>query len=185
MKIIVCPGMHSPRLTDTFIAGLDRPEQTFVIFPSDRLPVYSPHHILEFLQPHLSQGLPLLWIGFSAGVVGAIAAATQWQTQGGITRSLIAIDGWGVPLYGNFPIYRLSHDYFTHWSSALLGRGSESFYADPPVEHLDLWRSPNTIAGYWIASPSDPSDMNRDSLSTCSSTTAAAFVATLIDRYTD
>ena len=56
-------------------------------------------------------------------------------------KALIAFDGWGVPLVGNFPIYRISHDQFTHWSSELLGKGDKSFYADPPVEHLDLWRS--------------------------------------------
>jgi len=44
----------------------------------------------------------------------------------------------GVPLVGNFPIHRLSHDYFTHWSSAVLGSGNDSFYADPPVEHLEM-----------------------------------------------
>ncbi|MGB3188280.1 MAG: hypothetical protein WBB43_02490, partial [Limnoraphis sp.] len=65
-------------------------------------------------------------------------------------KALIALDGWGVPLGGNFPIYRISHDRFTHWSSALLGGGVESFYADPPVEHLDLWSSPQTARGWWL-----------------------------------
>jgi hypothetical protein len=31
-----------------------------------------------------------------------------------------------------------------------LGGGNESFYADPGVEHLDLWRSPQTASGWWL-----------------------------------
>lgn len=65
-------------------------------------------------------------------------------------KALIAVDGWGVPLSGNFPIHRLSHDYFTHWSSALLGSGDDSFYSDPAVEHLAIWRSPHTCQGWWV-----------------------------------
>jgi hypothetical protein len=88
---------------------------------------------------------PILIISFSAGVVGAIAAASIWQSIGGTIRAFIALDGWGVPLYGNFPIHRLSHDAFTHYTSSLLGSGEDSFYADPSVAHETLWRSPHPI----------------------------------------
>lgn len=91
-------------------------------------------------------------IAFSAGVAGAIPALNLWQLQGGKVAGLLAIDGWGVPAVGNFPIYRLSHDYFTHWSSALLGTGEVNFYADPPVEHLEIWRSPHTCLGWQVNS---------------------------------
>ncbi|MBW4541633.1 MAG: hypothetical protein KME43_21175 [Myxacorys chilensis ATA2-1-KO14] len=172
MKIVICPGMHSSELTEKFVASLDRPEEEFLIFPSDRSPVYSPKHVLEFLQSRTPRSTPLIFIGFSAGVVGAIAAAHQWHTQGGIIRSLIAIDGWSVPLFGNFPIHRLSHDYFTHWSSALLGSGTDSFYADPPVEHLDLWQSPQTVTGHRVSSSKYPARL-----------TATTFLTTLLDNY--
>ncbi|MEA5420258.1 hypothetical protein VB712_13590 [Spirulina sp. CCNP1310] len=94
---------------------------------------------------------PVTVIGFSAGVVGAIAAARLWEKQGGKITRLVAIDGWGVPLGGNFPIHRLSHDAFTHWSSGLLGAGSGGFYADPGVEHLQLWQAPETVWGWSMA----------------------------------
>jgi hypothetical protein len=95
--------------------------------------------------------IPLTFIGFSAGVVGAMGAAVAWELLGGKVQALFALDGWGVPTIGTFPIHRLSHDYFTHWSSALLGAGQDSFYADPGVAHLDLWRSPQAIQGYWVS----------------------------------
>ena len=95
----------------------------------------------------------LFFIAFSAGVVGGIGAALAWQLTGGKVRGFVAIDGWGMPLAGNFPIYRLSHDYFTHWSSAALGGGGAGFYADPPQEHLTLWRSPQNVRGWRQISP--------------------------------
>lgn len=110
-------------------------------------------------------------ICFSAGVVGGIGAAWAWQQSGGKIKALIALDGWGVPLYGNFPIHRLSRDRFTHWSSQLLGAGADSFYADPPVEHLDLWRSPHTAQGWWVR----PERQQR--------LTAAMFLNLLLELY--
>jgi hypothetical protein len=114
---------------------------------------------------------PLLFISFSAGVVGAIAAAQMWQGLGGQVRAFLALDGWGVPLWGSFPIHRVSHDAFTHWSSALLGGGSESFYADPAVSHLDLWRAPQTARGWQIQNTGK------------TATTAAEFVGCLLRWY--
>lgn len=100
-----------------------------------------------------------------------MAAARSWQQSGGTIKALIALDGWGVPLYGDFPIHRLSHDHFTHWSSKLLGAGLDGFYADPPVEHLELWRSPQTTQGWW------------EQKSQLQQITAVAFLALLLQRY--
>ena len=84
--------------------------------------------------------------------MGAWGAALGLSLRQIKVKALIAIDGWGVALWGNFPIYRLSHDYFTHWSSLALGGGDKNFYADPPVGHLDLWRSPQTTRGWQVNS---------------------------------
>ena len=113
---------------------------------------------------------PVVVIGFSAGVVGAAGAAAVWnQTRaeqsvqsplpiGGKVARLIAVDGWGVPVLG-VPVTRISHDRFTHMSSLLLGAGDVNFYADPPVAHLDLWRSPEAAQGWqvdrWALPPGD------------------------------
>lgn len=158
--IAICPGIHAPPLTEAFLAGLQRQAASdrifngtdeILIFPAADSPPYSAPHILAFLQRHLApEEKPLIFISFSAGVAGAIGAAWAWQLLGGKVEAFIGADGWGVPLCGNFPIYRLSHDYFTHWSSALLGGGEESFYADPAIEHLDLWGKPDTCKGWWV-----------------------------------
>jgi hypothetical protein len=197
MVVVICPGVHEPGLTLDFLQGLQAGAGVDVsgwwVFPADRYPAYSGWHVMQFLQDRLDaanlvglqqaglQRPAIAWIGFSAGVVGAIAAAHGWQALGGRVSSLIALDGWGVPLVGNFPIYRLSHDYFTHWSSALLGAGQDSFYAEPGVEHLDLWRSPQTVRGYSI---SPNCSMSPNWLSPNSSsqtpTTAAQFIAAKI-----
>jgi len=101
--------------------------RNILIFPTQDYLALAAFQILQFcaiaLIPKTS---PLVFISFSAGVVGAIGAAWGWQLLGGVW-AFIAIDGWGVAAFGNFPIYRLSHDYFTHWSSALLGSGEDSF----------------------------------------------------------
>lgn len=185
-SIIICPGIHDPKLTQHFLAELDsdktEPPATsypsILIFPTQDYPAYSSVHILAFLQRCLrSKTLPVIFISFSAGVVGALGAAISWQLLGGKVKAFMAFDGWGVPLSGNFPIHRLSHDYFTHWSSALVGAGEESFYADPAVEHLDLWRSPNTCQGWLV----HPATANRPEQRTF--TTAAQVVKQLLQRY--
>jgi hypothetical protein len=168
MKIFICPGMHPVALTQCFVEAIDaelKQPPDWTIFPGDRLPVYSPHHVLSYLPSD-----PTLMIGFSAGVVGAIAAAKLHQRHGHSILGLIAIDGWGVPLAADFPIYRVSHDYFTHQTSALLGAGLDSFYADPGVDHLTLWRSPQQVSGYHLSTP----------ISTATFT-AARFMAHLIN----
>jgi pimeloyl-ACP methyl ester carboxylesterase len=95
---------------------------------------------------------PLFLMGFSAGVVGAVTAAKQWQKPRGNIQGLMAIDGWGVPLWADFPCYRLSPDCYNHWLHQGLGQCQSSFYADPPCSHLDLLRSPQTRYG-WCSYP--------------------------------
>jgi hypothetical protein len=130
----------------------------------------------QWVRDRLSLEEPTIWLAFSAGVVGAIGAAWGWQLASGKVLAFIALDGWGVPLFGNFPIHRLSHDRFTHWSSALLGAGADSFYADPAVEHLDLWRSPSTAWGWHISS-----DIGRSLKPT--RIAAAVFITQLLHDY--
>lgn len=178
MPLIICPGVHDRQLTDQFLEQCHLPPtEQILVFPAHQQPAYSPFHILQFLQAHLSPtpDKPLIFISFSAGVVGAIAAAWTWQQLGGNIKAFIALDGWGVPLWGNFPIHRLSHDYFTHWSSALLGTGHESFYADPPVDHLQLWGEATTTRGYQVIA--------NNFLVPRKSTTAAEFIIHLYWRY--
>ncbi len=159
MNLIICPGIHSPQLTQSFIQDLqsDRPlSDRFFIFPTEVYPAYWTPDIYKWLkQSHRypANSSALTFIAFSAGVVGGLGAAIAWQMQGGKIKAFIALDGWGVPLVADFPIYRLSHDFFTHWSSAILGRGNSSFYCDPPVEHLTLWRSPKQCWGWQVINP--------------------------------
>lgn len=173
MTYLICPGIHDKKFTDSFLQVLTQQGVNFqdlLVLPVDSYPSFSAFHIVDFLQQQF-QHHPfdeLTFISFSAGVVGAIGAAWMWQKQGKPVRAFIAFDGWGVPLWGEFSIYRLSHDEFTHWSSILLGGGDESFYADPPVEHLDLWQSPHKATGWHIFKTGR------------SRTTAAAFLAGLL-----
>jgi hypothetical protein len=164
MSIVLCPGIHDPALTQSFLAGLTRqlqPAQAFrtepLIVPTPTYPAFSSLHILGWLRDSLTpqssdSHSALVIIGFSAGVVGAIGAAWGWQAIGGQVKALIALDGWGVPLAGRFALHRFSHDYFTHWSSEVLGQSTgDSFYADPAIAHLDLWRSPETAIGWQLS----------------------------------
>jgi hypothetical protein len=160
MSVVICPGIHSPYITESFIKNIqtdiEQIKSDWLIFPTQDYPSYSPMAIYQWLEKYYfspSQAPALLFITFSAGVVGGIGAALTWHMRGGKVKAFLAFDGWGVPLVAGFPRYRLSHDYFTHWSSALLGTGAESFYAEPEVEHLDLWRSPHTSLGWWIKRP--------------------------------
>jgi hypothetical protein len=174
-------------LTQDFLDGFhynetgkldSRWREKVLIFPAQNYLAFSAVHILEFLQRQTGLlEMPLVFISFSAGVAGAIGAALGWQLLGGKVKAFIAFDGWGVPLSGNFPIHRVSHDYFTHWSSALLGSGDDSFYADPPIEHLDLWRSPNTCQGWWVHPATEDKPEQR------TFTTAAQFVSQLLQIY--
>ena len=185
--LVICPGIHDPQLTQNFLEKLrccdtdnasNHWSENVLIFPAHDYPAYSAVHILEFLQdyPNLVK-IPLVFISFSAGVVGAIGAAWGWQRLGGEVKAFIGFDGWGVPLYGTFPIHRVSHDYFTHWSSALLGAGEDRFYAEPATAHLDLWGKPDTCKGWWIRPATTSKSEQRVY------TTAAQFVTQLLQLY--
>ena len=185
ISIIICPGIHEPALTENFISGgletyFQSKENSVNILsvPNDGFSPLSGFYILEVLSDRLRHQLksPVVFISFSAGVVGAIAAAYSWQMLGGYVKGFIAIDGWGVPLWGSFPIHRMSHDYDTHWSSKILGSGQDNFYADPAVEHLSMWRSPQTIQGRWVDSYNEVSPLK-------SRLTAAEFLQILLNRY--
>ncbi|WP_392532865.1 hypothetical protein [Nostoc sp. C117] len=187
MSIIVCPGIHEPELTESFkVVLLDIVSNSpiapnsanILIYPGKDVLVLSALHILEFLRDRLSNSLesPIIFISFSAGVVGAIGAAHLWQLLGGRVKAFIAIDGWGVALQGNFPIHRMSHDYFTHWSSSLLGSGQNNFYAEPAVDHLSIWRSPQIVQGRWV-------DSSFGIFPPGGYLTAAEFLRMLLKRY--
>ncbi|NJK55453.1 MAG: hypothetical protein HC939_05420 [Pleurocapsa sp. SU_5_0] len=152
--LIICPGIHTPELTEQFIQGIqDTVKQDYLILPTEYLP-YSAIAVTQWLnQQSLSKSESLSFISFSAGVVGSFGAAWGWQLEGGQISNFIAVDGWGMPLIANFPFHRVSHDYFTHWSSSILGAGQQGFYADPGVEHLELWRSPKISYGWRIIAP--------------------------------
>ena len=158
MKVIICPGIHQTRLTDRFLESLlfDNSnslmlseKEKYLIFSTESFPAYSPLHIYQWLDKPEIVAEELFFICFSAGVVGGMGAALALRWKQVKIKGFVAVDGWGVPLLGDFPIYRFSHDYFTHWSSALLGTGKEAFYCDPPVPHLTLWERPETCTG-WI-----------------------------------
>lgn len=162
MKVIICPGIHETQLTDRFLNSIFRFESEFLldkksdllVFPTAKDRAYSPVDIYQWLSSSTTL-VDVLFICFSAGVVGGFGAATALQLQGVTIKAFVAIDGWGVPLLADFPIYRLSHDYFTHWSSALLGAGKENFYCDPPVPHLTLWESPEAGKGWIVTEGKD------------------------------
>ena len=196
MHIVVVPGFHSSSLTHAFLQSMHPLLDKAWVVDSNRVPTYSPHHVLTLLHAEWEQleagrsnardhCQTVLFIGFSAGVVGSIGAARQWQAQGRQVRALIAFDGWGVPLYGNFPIHRVSHDSWTHWSSGGWGDTQASFYADPPVNHLDLWRSPHMASGIRTDAKQFPSSFDSSSLKHDSqpSETAASFVRSLLEYY--
>ncbi|MEH2252484.1 hypothetical protein [Nostoc sp.] len=196
MSIIICPGIHESNLTESFKVGLldmvfngaiAYNSANILIYPGKDVLVLSAFHILQFLRDRPSDQLksPLIFISFSAGVVGAIGAACMWQLLDGHVKAFIAIDGWGVPLQGNFPIHRISHDYFTHWSSCLLGSGQNNFYAHPAVDHLSMWRCLatsrsasvlQTIQGCWVDSSIGISPPKGR-------LTAAEFLLMLLKRY--
>ncbi len=172
MTIIICSGIHKPDLTLEFIDGMRRAGAGLTdraIVPIDYNPPLFPPAFFFYLKRHHSLLTPLTIISFSAGVPGAVAGANLWRASGGKIKALIAFDGWGVPLFGDFPLYRVSHDYFTHYTSLISGGGGINFYAEPAISHLDLWRFPDRSRG-WKVTPSGKSYTN-----------AAVFLARLLE----
>ena len=175
VALVLCPGYHPPAFTAAFAQGLGLEPQGWLASPAPQLPPYSGAALCEFLRDRLGpppQAPPLFLIAFSAGVVGAMTGRWLWQRQGGRVVALAALDGWGVPDLGLGPLHRLSHDWLTHWSSALLGPGGVSFWAAPAVAHADLWRSPQTVTGWCQERPGWRSP-----------TTAAAFLRDRVTQY--
>ncbi len=182
MSIIICPGFHLPELTQCLLqelllvadSSLNLLENTHI--PAQSYTALSAMHIIQDLMETYGQPVeaaPITFISFSAGVIGAIGAAWGWELLGGRVKALIAIDGWGVPLGGDFLIYRLSHDYFTYKTSINLSPQGDSFYADPAVDHLQMWRSPSTVMG-WAVSQVNPQVRSY--------TNAAEFILMLLKR---
>lgn len=176
--VIVCPGFHPQAWTDAFLQSVAFPESVSVwIFPKHLYPACSGIHLLNWMlelsRQQQLQHAPIL-LGFSAGAVATVQAAWAWQQLGEKVAAIIALDGWGVPLPSDIPGYRLSHDFFTHWSSALLGEGCDRFYASPDVTHADLWQVPQQVQGWQVNS----NDNHKTRI------TAAQFIQALVTRHT-
>ena len=148
MQLLICPGWHRPELTQRFVQAL------LTVAAPEKLWQLPPYPSLEGLSWLLHQAnaprqqQPLTVIGFSAGVVAAYPLLLGWHQRGG-DGSLIAVDGWGMPLVGLPSVYRLSHDLWTHRTSYFPSpaEGQGDFYAQPPVSHLDFWASPQQATG--------------------------------------
>jgi hypothetical protein len=161
--------MHEPVLTQQFLqalaslpafhgaSGLLQSQCT--ILPGGLSALDLPF-LLAHLQAQAESTEPWGIIAFSAGVVGIAGALALWLGLNSGTRwpraalslqSVVAIDGWGVPLWGlPCPFYRLSHDACTDGSSLALGLGKRHFYAMPAVTHQALWGSPQTAWGWQV-----------------------------------
>jgi len=157
LNLIICAGIHPLTWTDDFVANLNHSEinlkpENLLIFPTDLFRAYDGQKIFQFIQesyPQPNFSPPFIIIGFSAGVVGALIASRLWQRHGGKVLALIALDGWGVPLIADFPIFTLCHDYFTHLTLIKFNSQVDSFYAEPSVSHEHIWRSPLQTIGWW------------------------------------
>ncbi|EDX84670.1 hypothetical protein S7335_2367 [Synechococcus sp. PCC 7335] len=145
LPVVVCPGFNQAELTEGLVRSLPQFTRPYVV-PS--LPIL-PFDIYQWLSDTFGNPAtqpPLIGIGFSAGVVGLAGAFLLWQQAGGKVAQLFAIDGWGVPVLG-LNVIRISHDRFTHLTTLLIGAGELNFYADPGVDHLSLWGSPDQAMG--------------------------------------
>jgi hypothetical protein len=176
--VILCPGLRGAEDAPGFWQAIqahrssnENAQPSVIILPRD-CPVYSPKHVYHSIEPDLKAGLQRwIWIAYSAGVVGALGAARRWHEQFPV-HAFIALDGWGVPLAAPFPVYHLSHDWLTHLGVTFTNRLAGTFYAEPAVSHLELWRSPQMVTGWESYTQGDRHF-----------TTAAAFVAQLIDSF--
>ncbi len=171
LNLVICPGYHGVALTESLISALNQALRAQVrnslsdwlihLLPDDldALGLARADHSSAQVHPLMSlptvltdrrvATTPTLFIGFSAGVLTAWGAAHLCALSGQSVLGLIALDGWGVPLAGPFPIRRISHDAFTHYTTAGWG-GTRRFYADPPIDHLTLWGSPGLVQGWKV-----------------------------------
>ncbi|MGD1948076.1 MAG: hypothetical protein ACFB14_00300 [Leptolyngbyaceae cyanobacterium] len=160
MQLLICPGYHSPALTNAFLQsllGVLTPEQLWVL-PIDAMP-RAMFWLLNAEQRPQQECL-LQIVAFSAGVVAVYPLVLAWQKMGGTSR-LIAVDGWGMPLLCASDIYRVSHDRWTHSTTYFPtpAEGAGYFYAEPAVDHLHLWQSPHLAKGRGSLAASAPRSM--------------------------
>ncbi|MGC1309599.1 MAG: hypothetical protein WA885_20445 [Phormidesmis sp.] len=150
LAVVICPGFHDAELTARFVRSLPAFVQPYVVkaFPADPLGVFC-WLVKTIGSPQAKDAMTIVAIAFSGGVVGLAGAIALWQQQGGQVSTFVAIDGWGVPIIG-MPVCRMSHDSFTHWSTLPLGSGQVNFYADPAVEHLQMWRDCTQVKGWQV-----------------------------------
>ncbi len=156
LPVVIVGGFHDEALTAQFARSLPSFVHSYIadsaeVSPVDPLAVH--HWLSETLKKSsIASSIPVVGIGFSAGVVGLAGALAIWNQQGDVAR-LIAVDGWGVPVVG-LPVCRMSHDRFTHLSTLPLDifsdAGKVNFYADPSVEHLSLWGEPEAAQGWQV-----------------------------------
>jgi hypothetical protein len=166
--IVVCEGMHPPEYTAAILAtiagdALLSRGRVLVFSPASPWQVLSGWALRQWLEASLQVHSPttdlpplIVW-AFSAGCVGMASLVTYWQRYRQPILACFALDGWGVPLPPEaVPIYRLSHDHFTHATSQWLGCGPINFYADPAVPHQQLWQSPQTVRGWQVTTQATP-----------------------------
>lgn len=189
MAIIVCPGFHPPALTVHFRHQLEscftQKQPTCCVFPAHEQPPWSAYALTAFLR---NRGTalpgPLLFIAFSAGCVATVSAVNDLLRQGWPVAAIILVDGWGVPITPEVVGYRLSHDAITHATSAALGRGNASFYAEPSVSHHDLWQHPAQVVGHQMGF--DATNLLRHSVVPKSGkTTALQFLQMCLHQHPD
>ncbi|PSN18907.1 hypothetical protein C7271_10085 [filamentous cyanobacterium CCP5] len=174
VSLIICSGFHDPEATQQLMADLgrylpgDRRSLSVYVHPTPADGIWAPIATRSLRQRLDSILEPIIFLAFSAGVLTAASVARHrhYQTPGQVL-ALFAVDGWGVPLSEPFPVHRLSHDHFTHITSA--GRCGDHFYADPAVDHLQLWQRPSLTTG--LALPSQ------------TPTTAAEFITGWLAHY--
>lgn len=168
--LVVCPGFHPQALTQGLLQALQAhaslQDLAILVMPTQKSAwrVLSGYEIRQFLYAVLGiprtdrvpSGTQLIFLAFSAGCVGAATTARHWHLGGGTVKALFAVDGWGVPLVEPYPVYRLSHDHFTHQTSRLLGSQQIDFYADPSVPHHDLWHHPDRVMGWQVTAQNTP-----------------------------
>lgn len=142
---MICPGVHDPAWTRQWLKGMNLDQSEICCLPPS-VPVYSPKAVLQFYQAGCELTQPLMIVAYSAGNLGALGAAIQWQKGGGIVAKFIAVDPWGVPLRANFPIISLSHDACTDFYCQAWGI-RDRFVANPPVSHQKLWQCPQSAWG--------------------------------------
>lgn len=146
--LIICSGFHDPDWTRQWLIGMDLNQSQVRCFPPSE-PIYSPKAVLQFCQAWCKLTQPLVVVAYSAGNVGGLGAAIQWQKRGGTVARFVAVDPWGVPLVANFPVITLSHDACTDFYCQAWGI-RDRFVAIPPVGHQQLWQFPQSAWGLGI-----------------------------------